>query len=69
MTELDEDKLPLFSRVYIPEIDTSGSVYERFTSASHTIYGVKLDKIAHPKNFIATEVWHCKREELEVKHE
>jgi len=65
MIEEKENRLPLFTRVYIPEIDASGKIYERGTSDSgDTIYGVELDEIAFPPNFVATTVWHVERERL-----
>ncbi len=58
-------KFNLFQRVLVKELDAFGYIYERNTADSgNKIYGVRLDKVAHPKNFVATEVWHCPSERL-----
>ena len=67
MIEEQCDRLPILQRVRVVELSVSGHVYEMGTGDSgHTIYGIRLDETAWPKNFVATEVWHCRREDLVV---
>lgn len=64
------EERPIFNlhqRVLVKELDVSGTIYERATADSgHRIYGVKLKRVVVPKNFVATEVWHCRSERLEA---
>ena len=65
------DRLPIGQRVLVKEFGIEGWVYEsgmpeRGTSEADRIYGVRLDKVVFPKNFVATIVWHCSLEELEL---
>lgn len=60
------DKLVLLTRVYIPEIEMGGYIYEsvlpeKGTGEEDRVYGIMLDETAFPKNFVATKVWHCER--------
>jgi hypothetical protein len=67
MIEELPDRLLIGTRVLVKELDTPGYVYERgVTDGGHTIYGIRLDTVAFPKNFVATIVWHCEREELRI---
>lgn len=63
------EEIPRFNlhqKVLVKELNTTGTIYERAIADSGSrIYGVKLDEIAFPKNFVATEVWHCPSEGLE----
>ncbi len=65
MIEGRQDRLLIGQRVVVLELSTAGHVYERGTAdGGDTIYGIQLDETAWPKNFVATSVWHCPREEL-----
>ncbi len=66
MIEERVDRIPLQTRVFIKELQASGHIYERGQDGGHTVYGIRLDDVAFPKNFVATEVWHCERESLEL---
>ena len=60
--------LPIGTRVLVKELGVEGFIYESAHNRgdSERIYGVKLDKVAFPDNFVATEVWHCPLKELDV---
>lgn len=64
----DKPKYKLFDRVRVIELDAAGYVYESGVGLllGHRVYGVKLDEVAFPKNFVATIVWHCESEGLEA---
>jgi len=65
MIEELEGRLPLRQRVFVTELGVWGSVYERGVGDSgHTVYGIGLDGVVFPPAFTATEVWHCRREDL-----
>ncbi len=55
------EKLPIGQRVLVKELGIEGWVYESGMpdSGLDRVYGVQLDEVAFPKNFVATEVWHC----------
>lgn len=58
------DNLPIGQRVLVKELDVEGWIYEgslpgQLSSGIERIYGVRLDEVAFPKNFVATIVWHC----------
>mgnify|MGYP001589213137 CR=1 FL=1 len=60
-------RIPLHSRCRVKEVGIAGTIYEHGTDcmgSGHTIYGVRLDEIAWCGG-MATEVWHCKGEELD----
>lgn len=58
-------KFCLFQRVLVKELNANGYIYESaIADSGNRIYGVRLDKVAYPKNFVPTEVWHCPSEEL-----
>ena len=61
------ERLPLFLRVRVKELDATGCIYESAIpiGGGDRVYGVRLDKVAFPKNFIATTVWHCEADKLE----
>ena len=65
----DTPRYKLFDRVRVIGLNATGYVYERGIDNGHRVYGVRLDEVAFPKNFVATVVWHCECEALapEVK--
>jgi hypothetical protein len=59
-------ELRVGDKVKVIELGVEGIIYERSESdLGNMVYGVQLDRVAHPKNFVATKVWHCKAGELE----
>ena len=65
------DRLSIEQRVVVKELNVSGWIYESAMPESGTteadrIYGVNLDEVAFPKNFVATKVWHCRLDALEI---
>ncbi len=67
MIEERTDRIPIHGHVLVKELQVGGCIYERGQAEQgHTVYGVRLDVVAFPKNFVATEVWHCEREGLEL---
>lgn len=66
--EEPRDMLPIHACVMVSELGISGRVYERGVADSgHSVYGIVLTETAFPKNFVATNVWHCRREDLSVR--
>jgi len=61
-----EQKLSIGQRVWVKELNIGGTIYESAMSSSGLvrIYGVRLGEVVVPKNFVATEVWHCSLGEL-----
>lgn len=73
MTGVD-DRLPIGQRVFVDELGMAGWVYESAMSEKGTnwadrVYGIRLDEVCWPKNFMATEVWHCTLLELTLLEE
>jgi len=68
MIEELADKISLFTRVKVKELDVEGEIYERGVADSgHTIYGIELDRTVWIGG-LCTEVWHCKREDLALTY-
>ena len=63
---MEETDLAIGTRVKVAELGVVGTIYESEMPdfGFERIYGVRLDEIAWPKNFVATSVWHCKASEL-----
>ncbi len=66
MIEELASRIAIHSHVYVKELQVRGYIYERGQAEHSTVYGVRLDETAFPKNFVATTVWHCEREGLEL---
>lgn len=65
------NKLSIGQRVRVKELGIEGWIYESahphwLFSGIERVYGVQLDEVASPKNFVATRVWHCSLGGLEL---
>jgi len=50
----------LHTRVYVPEVGKSGTIYESSYNYPCRVYGVRFDKTVWPENFVATVVLHLR---------
>ena len=64
---MKEQDFKIGTQVLVAELGVTGTIYESGMPdfGLERVFGVRLDKIAFPKNFVATEVWHCKANGLE----